>query len=242
MTSELTEFYTQVAPQCRQLEKKGSYWHLTWTCKLTGCPCGPKECPDRPDLKDLIKASESEPVQQGGELAVETSVRLLESGISGTLGSASLLADVVSSELSTNTGRLPEAPSPASTPNLKPTSETLPKIGPQVQMSLPAQTENVSLHSKVHSRPHVIAGSVVKRALITFLSRTGQTQRWGFDCIFSSHIRKPAIIEFKAKRAKDARFYFTLGTDNETVKTVITSWFEKLEMGSPGSYVTAEVE
>ena len=100
-------------------------------------------------------------------------------------------------------------------------------------------------NSKVHSRPHVTTGSTVKKALVTFMSKTGQTQRWPFDCIFGPR-RNPRILEFQAKiRRKnitDARFYFPLEADNETVKTVINDWFEKLQVGSCTIEILDEVK
>lgn len=100
--------------------------------------------------------------------------------------------------------------------------------------------------SKTHSKPHVEANSIIKRVLITFVAKSGKLRRWAFDCIFSPHTRKSAVLEFKGKTTKDARFYFRLGTDDETAKTVISNWFANLQvhdesaalnvMGSPTPY------
>jgi hypothetical protein len=148
----------------------------------------------------------------------------------------------------------------------KPEAPSLdPNIGPQLQLERPEanvkpeidvtnpQAENVSkLHvihrrqAKTHSKPHVEANSIIKRVLITFVAKSGKLRRWAFDCIFSPHTRKSAVLEFKGKTTKDARFYFRLGTDDETAKTVIGSWFANLQVhdesvafnlvGSPESY------
>jgi hypothetical protein len=206
--SELTEFYIKVAPQCRRLAKKGSYWYLTWTCKLTGRPCGPCDCPDRPDLKDLIKPSApEEPFQQAAELVVGASGRLLESDISGT----------------------------------KPGTVAAMDILPTIDVTEKASNLNITRKNKsrAYTKPHVAAGSVVKRALITFVSRTGEVRRWGFDCIFSPHTKKPTIREFQWKTTTDARFYFPREAGDEEIRSVAAAWFEGLKVHDPEARISS---
>lgn len=201
MTSDLVEFYTKLVPQCQKLEKRGSYSYLTWTCKATGRPCSARECPVHTYLRDLIKAPvQAEPLQQAAELVV------------GTPGNASMLGDK------------PEAPSPGTVAAMY--------ILPEINVINPQTEKTPELHiihrksSKTHSKPHVAADSVLKRALLTFTSRTGEARRWASDCVFSPRTRRPSVLEFQGKaQGKCVRFYFRLGTDDEIVKTVIGSWF-----------------
>jgi hypothetical protein len=113
---------------------------------------------------------------------------------------------------------------------------------PAATIDINSVTVTRKSRAKAHSRPQLIAGSTIKRALVSFSPRTGEAQRWGVDCIFALHIKKPAIIEFKAKRVQDARFYFPLEADDETVKTVINDWFEKLQVGSCTIEILDEVK
>lgn len=102
---------------------------------------------------------------------------------------------------------------------------------------------------KVHSRPHVTAGSTIRRALVTFVSKNGEVRRWPFDCVYGPR-RKPRILEFQAKiRRKnmtDARFYFPMQATDRDVKDLIGNWFVNLQvhdesaslniMGSPTAF------
>jgi hypothetical protein len=148
---------------------------------------------------------------------------------------------------------VPQVPEVDSLPRSEPAkpAEILPEID-----TTNLQTENVSkfhvIHregKKVHSRPRVEAGSTIRRALITFVSRTGQVRRWAFDCVFSPR-RKPHILEFQGKvqrkNVKDARFYFPVQATDRDVRNLVGSWFTNLQvhdesaalnlMGSPESY------
>jgi hypothetical protein len=219
MTSDLVEFYTKLVPQCRQLEKKGSYWYLTWTCKATGRPCSARECPVHTYLRDLIKMPE--PLQQAAELVV------------GTPGSTSLLAAGEAAsyeELS------------ISTPDLKPTftSEALPSnIGPQVPSSRSEAGPRISIRDsrKSKSRAHIKEGRV-KRAMITFFGeKTKQLQRWGIDLCFSQKARKTSILAFR--RGMGVRFYFGQGVSDGDACKCVEAWFENLHMYDPKSFVNA---
>lgn len=104
-------------------------------------------------------------------------------------------------------------------------------------------------HVKTHTRPRLTPGSTIKRALVTFVSRTGEVRRWPFDCIFSSR-RQPRILEFQGKvqrkNMKNARFYFPIQATNQDVRNLVGSWFVSLQvhdesaslniMGSPTAF------
>jgi len=129
--------------------------------------------------------------------------------------------------------------------------EVLPEMGTGGGAQVTDREINVihRKNPKTHSKPHVEPGSTVKKALVTFMSKTGQTQRWPFDLVFSPR-RKPRILEFQAKiRRKnmtDARFYFPPQATDQNVKDFVGSWFVNLKvhdesaslniMGSPTPY------
>jgi hypothetical protein len=161
---------------------------------------------------------------------------LLESGISGTPGNASLLAD-----------KLIEVPSPGNEestpdlPDLKPTftSEALPsKIGPQVQSSRSAGPRiSVRDTRKRKSRAHVTEGRV-KRVTVTFFGeKTKQLQRWGIDLVFSQKDRKTSILAFR--RGMGVRFYFGQGVSDGDACKCVGTWFESLHIHDPKSVVSA---
>jgi len=88
-------------------------------------------------------------------------------------------------------------------------------------------------HVKTHTRPRLTPGSTIKRALVTFVSRTGEVRRWPFDCVFSPR-RKPRILEFQGKvqrkNMKNARFYFPSETTEENARSLVGSWFVNLQV------------
>jgi hypothetical protein len=167
MTSpELTEFY-RVAPGCLQLTKKGLSWNLSWTCKTTGRPCSPRECPDRPYLKELFhqddpalheKSSNSTPDLELAPQPAKASARKI--GPQVQIQRTRSCEDV-----------------------------SVPTIPFDVSIRR-RQT------AKSHSRPHVDLRGRRARALITFQKR-GVFQRWACDLLYMpDRNRRVLILEF----------------------------------------------
>lgn len=121
-------------------------------------------------------------------------------------------------------------------------AETMPKIcviQPHPQKAL----EFNIIHrqrAKTHCGPHVKSGTIVKRVLISFKSKTGEVRRWSFDCIFSSR-RKSHILEFQGKKqrknTRSARFYFPSEATEENVRSLVGSWFGQLGAHDPDARV-----
>jgi len=55
--SEFKNFYEQ-ATRCEDLERGGSAYNPLWTCRKTGQPCGPGNCPKHPWLRKLMPKAE----------------------------------------------------------------------------------------------------------------------------------------------------------------------------------------
>lgn len=224
MTSpELTEFY-RAAPSCSQLVKKGFSWNLSWTCKITGRACSPKECPNYPYLKEFFVHQEE------------------------------FTRDVlIKPEERVNVGMPTPGLERAHQQPKASLTKTGPQVQIQrtrscEDVSIPTIPFEISIQRrhtpKSHSRPHVDLRGRRARALVTF-KKNGTLQRWSCDVLYMpDRRRRVLILEFPSYFS---RFFFPMEASEEAVKQVVGSWFQSLKvhdedgcfntMGSPTPYV-----
>jgi len=144
-------------------------------------------------------------------------------------------------DLQSEKPEVPQVPEVDSLPHVKHT-EVMPEID-VIKLHPEKALELNVIHrqrAKTHCGPHVKSGTIVKRVLISFKSKTGEVQRWPFDCVFSPR-RKPRILEFQAKirrrNMKNARFYFPVAATSQDVKNLVGSWFSQLGAHDPDARV-----
>lgn len=64
--SEFQDFYKE-AVQCKSLDRGTSLFKPTWVCRQNGQLCGPRTCPERPWLRDLMPKMEPKPEPEIGQ-------------------------------------------------------------------------------------------------------------------------------------------------------------------------------
>jgi hypothetical protein len=224
-SERLRQFYGH-AVRCAELAKSSGWRFSSWICRKVGKPCSARICPQ----EDFGSVLFGKPEVESLEVSVNDSEeKTVETPQVQVLNPASIFFQESRGKSSFSTTLRSEAVKTASS-------------SPAATIDINSVTATRKSRAKTHSRPQLIPGSTIRRALVTFAPRTGEVQRWGVDCIFALHIKKPAITEFKVKRVRDARFYFPLEADDETVKTVINDWFEKLQVGSCTIEILDEVK